>query len=343
MASLLRPRRCPPAGHHWTICWAATAMQASAGAGLLSAGRLWQHGRPCVPAEVASSSLAPAHSTHFPAHLPCRCAPVRAAAGKSLQAGGLDVLYCSHRDGSLSVWQRHPRLLTYVCLGATKLMPPVSKFGTGELPEGGGRPPPQRGDKACSCASVCACAILVRPPCPRLYAAATSPCSSSNLLYPPRRPPAAPTVLALAAGLWHGLEAAPASDAAAEVGALLSAGGRRHPGAARRVPSAPNHNSRSSTDGAEGSAGDIDEAAAGRCVLLMGAASDGRVWQWQVPLLAGALPDPKPAALPAAPKPELLGTVCCPEQGGTPGCCGARCGCALFARVCLSPAAWFLR
>ncbi len=54
-----------------------------------------------------------------------------AAAGKLLRDGGIDVLYCSHRDGSLSVWQRHPRLLTFGCLGASKLLPPAPKFGTG--------------------------------------------------------------------------------------------------------------------------------------------------------------------------------------------------------------------
>ena len=31
----------------------------------------------------------------------------------------------------MSVWQRHPRLLTYSCLGATKLMPPALNFGSG--------------------------------------------------------------------------------------------------------------------------------------------------------------------------------------------------------------------
>jgi hypothetical protein len=41
----------------------------------------------------------------------------------------------------------------------------------------------------------------------------------------------------------------------------------------------------------------------------MGVASDGRVWQWQLPLLCGTLPDAKPAALPPAPKPELLGLL----------------------------------
>lgn len=45
----------------------------------------------------------------------------------------------------------------------------------------------------------------------------------------------------------------------------------------------------------------------GHSVLLMGAASDGRVWQWQAPLLEGTLPGARPAALPSLPKPELLG------------------------------------
>lgn len=45
----------------------------------------------------------------------------------------LALLHCwtLHRDGSVSVWQRHARLLTYSCLGATKLMPPALKFGAG--------------------------------------------------------------------------------------------------------------------------------------------------------------------------------------------------------------------
>jgi hypothetical protein len=59
-----------------------------------------------------------------------------AAAGKSLRDGGIDLLYCSHRDGSLSVWQRHARLLTYSCLGSSKLVPPAPKFGSGVLTTG---------------------------------------------------------------------------------------------------------------------------------------------------------------------------------------------------------------
>ena len=54
-----------------------------------------------------------------------------AATGKALQEGGIDLLYCSHADGSVSVWQRHARLLTYACLGASRLMPPSLKFSAG--------------------------------------------------------------------------------------------------------------------------------------------------------------------------------------------------------------------
>lgn len=43
-----------------------------------------------------------------------------------------------HRDGSVSVWQRHARLLTYSCLGATKLMPAALKFGSGGCCQVGG-------------------------------------------------------------------------------------------------------------------------------------------------------------------------------------------------------------
>lgn len=49
------------------------------------------------------------------------------------------------------------------------------------------------------------------------------------------------------------------------------------------------------------------QEASGHSVLLMGVASDGRVWQWQLPLLSGTLPDGKPSTLSPAPKPELLG------------------------------------
>ena len=70
--------------------------------------------------------------------------------------------------------------------------------------------------------------------------------------------------------------------------------------------------------GAAGSRGSLDAGGSGACcaaeqeasghsVLLMGVASDGRVWQWQLPLLSGTLPDAKPPALPPAPKPEMLG------------------------------------
>lgn len=36
---------------------------------------------------------------------------------RCLQDGGIDVLYCSHTDGSLSIWQRQDRLLTFTLLG----------------------------------------------------------------------------------------------------------------------------------------------------------------------------------------------------------------------------------
>jgi hypothetical protein len=67
-----------------------------------------------------------------------------AACGKALCEGGLDVLYCSHSDGSLSLWRRRPRLLTYTCLGLTRLLPPALKFGAGgglagQGSSGGGR------------------------------------------------------------------------------------------------------------------------------------------------------------------------------------------------------------
>ena len=55
-----------------------------------------------------------------------------------------------------------------------------------------------------------------------------------------------------------------------------------------------------------GSSG-VEQEGSGHSVLLMGVASDGRVWQWQLPLLHGTLPEGKPSALPPAPKPELLG------------------------------------
>ncbi|KAL4422261.1 hypothetical protein ABPG75_008458 [Micractinium tetrahymenae] len=166
-----------------------------------------------------------------------------AAAGKSLRDGGIDVLYCSHRDGSLSVWQRHPRLLTFSCLGASKLLPPAPKFGK------------------------------------------------------------APTMLALAAGLWRGLE-----------GQQQQQAGTQH---------SQQQQQQQQQDGP-----------GRRSVLLMGAASDGRVWQWQVPLLGGTLAETRPAAPPPPPKPELIGLLhmlpqrvtsfcACPLPVPLPGVAGA--------------------
>jgi hypothetical protein len=77
--------------------------------------------------------------------------------------------------------------------------------------------------------------------------------------------------------------------------------------------------------------------AAGRSVLLMGVASDGRVWQWQAPLLGGTQPEDKAAvaaAAPAAPQAELLGQLhtlpgrltafaACPAPVTLPGAAGA--------------------
>lgn len=139
----------------------------------------------------------------------------------------------------------------------------------------------------------------------------------------PCAPPAGPALLCLAAALWRGLEVAPeTADVAADVSAHMNlvSGGKRHPGMARRVSSGGSleaggggaEGGRRSSDGAEAGGGDAaQQEASGHSVLLMGATSDGRVWQWRLPLLGGTLPEPRPPALPPAPKPELLGELCC--------------------------------
>jgi len=150
MGSPQPPPHCQPAAPRWRTCWAATAMQVGLGAGwgLQLSRRLgWLGGTLALPLfSMMGRSTSRLHSL---AALPVRLTPVplgwgclplpaaSAAAGKPLQDGGLDVLYCSHRDGSLSVWQRHPRLLTYSCLGASKLTPSAPKFGSGALPAAG--------------------------------------------------------------------------------------------------------------------------------------------------------------------------------------------------------------
>jgi hypothetical protein len=138
--------------------------------------------------------------------------------------------------------------------------------------------------------------------------------------------PAAPTLLALAAGLWQGLEAAAPAGQSSDINPLhLIGGSKRHPGLARRVSSSAsegreNGEAGTSTDGGGGEATAADGAvsgqqlqqqagAGGRSVLLMGVASDGRVWQWQLPLLGGTLADAKPPVPPPAPKPELVGLL----------------------------------
>lgn len=138
--------------------------------------------------------------------------------------------------------------------------------------------------------------------------------------------PAAPTLLALTAGLWHGLsvqqDASTAADLTSQASLLNGGSARRPPGLARRVASGSDASGLQRTgsgQAAAGSRGSLDaggsgtaccgaeQEASGHCVLLMGVASDGRVWQWQLPLLSGTLPDGKPSPLPPAPKPELLG------------------------------------
>ena len=171
---------------------------------------------------AASTQLPPSRSP-FDELLGCYG---HASAGKSGLRGGLDVLLCSHRDGSLSVWQRAPRALAYTCLGLTRLIPHALKFQAGSTP--------------------------------------TLPC--------------------LAAGLWGGLQQAGCSSAGI------------------------------ASEGAEPS---------GCTALVMGVASDGRVWQWQVAIPASTAPEGKGGAAPLpAPKPELLG-----------GCGGMR------GAACLDPCA----
>lgn len=155
-----------------------------------------------------------------------------------------------------------------------------------------------------------------------------TPLSALTLALQPT-PRAAPALLALTGGLWRGLTAqldtSTAADLASQASLLGGGGARRPPGLARRVSSSADvggsgglertgsgmaaGGTRASLDaGGSGSACcGAEQEASGHSVLLMGVASDGRVWQWQLPLLCGTLPDAKPSALPPAPKPELLG------------------------------------
>lgn len=138
--------------------------------------------------------------------------------------------------------------------------------------------------------------------------------------------PTAPALAALAAGLWRGLSASgDAGRADLTTQASLASGGKRPPGMARRVSA----DLLSSQDlgsqgggGAEGGwPGGDGDGAAGHSLLLMGASTDGQVWQWQVPLLAGTLAGPKAKELPPPPKPELLGE----RHGGTHALLPAAC------------------
>jgi hypothetical protein len=66
------------------------------------------------------------------------------------------------------------------------------------------------------------------------------------------------------------------------------------------------------------SSGDVGRAGSSpydphHSVLLLGVATDGKLWQWQMPLLWGALEGPK-APLPRMPRADLLG-----EAGGWGG------------------------
>ena len=45
------------------------------------------------------------------------------------------MLYCSHIDGSVSIWQRNDKLLTYALVGTTKLLPPAPTFHVGLGPQ----------------------------------------------------------------------------------------------------------------------------------------------------------------------------------------------------------------
>lgn len=200
------------------------------------------------------------------------------------------------------------------------------------------RPPSSLAQVGCACCGgwwnrAPCCGSTVRQPGPACQFAEQSlpvcGASGSRPRVPTPLPPAAPTLLALAAELWHGLagqqDASAAADLTCQPG-LLSTSGRRPPGMARRVSSDPDAGSLeragSRAGGAAGAAGagggpgrssfdagssGAEREGSGHSVLLMGVASDGRVWQWQLPLLRGILPEGKPAVVPPAPKPELLG------------------------------------
>ncbi|KAK9829709.1 hypothetical protein WJX72_007460 [[Myrmecia] bisecta] len=48
--------------------------------------------------------------------------------GRGVAEGGVDLLYCSHQDGSLSIWRRQPSQLSYTLLHISKLVPPPSRI-----------------------------------------------------------------------------------------------------------------------------------------------------------------------------------------------------------------------
>ncbi|KAA6419923.1 MAG: hypothetical protein FRX49_10113 [Trebouxia sp. A1-2] len=50
------------------------------------------------------------------------------AIGKDVTQGGIDLLYCSHQEGSLSVWKRQPGQLNYTIMTIHKLVPPPSRI-----------------------------------------------------------------------------------------------------------------------------------------------------------------------------------------------------------------------
>jgi hypothetical protein len=80
----------------------------------------------------------PAASTALPASRPAFSDILagfgHAPSGADPDEGGLDALYCSHADGSLSAWRRVAGLLTYVPAGAARLVPPAARFAQGGAP-----------------------------------------------------------------------------------------------------------------------------------------------------------------------------------------------------------------
>jgi hypothetical protein len=233
----------------------------------------------------------PVASTSLPSGLPAFDSVLgsfgHSIAGVSPREAGIDALYCSHVDGSVSTWQRKEGTLVYSLKSHVPLAPSMLAKAAGILSSGGGG----GGGGGSPGASTSSLVAIVAGTWP----SSSSPTNSNSSLYDGdfgsessggRAPAFGVLKKKLSQSSTSGLSESESGTASHLPGHIRSV----LPGTSH--PSSPQDTTISSTTTPSGTSNTISNGVNSGSVLVLALAADGALWQWQLPLLSGTIPAP---------------------------------------------------